>query len=98
VDVFFANDFENRPLHIKRGKRDYYKRVLSTKDFDNMLRHKNVLFGKNLDVTSYSDGKRETHNPEGRAYGPGTEINILVKIFFSVYFSQIHTMTMHTKF
>ena len=29
-----------------------------------------MQYTKNLDVTSYSDGKRETHNPEGRAYAP----------------------------
>ncbi len=69
--TFFKDTFEKRPLHIKRGKRDYYKGVLSTKDFDNMLRDQSVLFGKNLDVTSYANGQRETHNPEGRAYGPG---------------------------
>jgi len=27
-----------------------------------------VVFGKNLDVTSYTDGKRETHNPQGRVF------------------------------
>ena len=31
-----------------------------------ILREQRVVFGKNLDVTSYSDGKRETHNPGGR--------------------------------
>ena len=70
-DLFFGDSFEKRPIHIKRGQPDYYKHLLSTKVFDNMLRDQTVLFGKNLDVTSYSDGKRETHNPEGRAYGPG---------------------------
>jgi len=29
-----------------------------------------IEFGVNLDVTSYIDGKRETHNPVGRAYKP----------------------------
>lgn len=28
----------------------------------------NVQYGVNLDVTSYTDGKRETHNPPGRAW------------------------------
>ncbi len=28
------------------------------------------MFGRNLDVTSYENGVRETHNPEGRAYAP----------------------------
>lgn len=27
----------------------------------------NIQFTKNLDITSYKNGKRETHNPEGRA-------------------------------
>ncbi|EDO39117.1 predicted protein, partial [Nematostella vectensis] len=30
----------------------------------------NVQFSRNLDVTSYKDGKRETHNPQGRAHAP----------------------------
>ena len=29
-----------------------------------ILREQRVVFGKNLDVTSYTDGKRETHNPQ----------------------------------
>ena len=44
--------------------------IFSTKTFDDILRNQNVQFTKNLDVTSYTDGKRETHNPEGRAYAP----------------------------
>ena len=71
VDLFFGDTFEKRPLHIKRGKPNYYSHLLSTKVFDDMLRDQTVHFGKNLDVTSFTDGKRETHNPEGRAYGPG---------------------------
>lgn len=70
-EQFFRETFEKRPLHIKRVQSNYYKNVFSTKAFDDMLREKVVLFGKNLDVTSYTDGKRETHNPDGRAYGPG---------------------------
>ena len=29
-----------------------------------------VKFSVNLDVTSYKDGTRETHNPVGRAHAP----------------------------
>ena len=32
--------------------------------FVQILREQRVVFGKNLDVTSYTDGKRETHNPQ----------------------------------
>ena len=70
-DNFFKDTWEKKPLHIKRnGNQQYYKHIFSTKSFDEILRSQNVQFTKNLDVTSYSDGKRETHNPEGRAYAP----------------------------
>lgn len=29
-----------------------------------------MKFGDNVDVVTYLNGKRETHNPEGRAYAP----------------------------
>lgn len=80
VDLFFGDTFEKRPLHIKRGQPNYYKHLLSTKDFDDMLRNQTIIFGKNLDVTSFTDGKRETHNPEGRAYGPGKKHKFLFQI------------------
>ena len=69
---FFNEIWERRPFHIKRGQNQpqYYKHIFSTKSFDEILRSQNVQFTKNLDVTSYTDGKRETHNPEGRAYAP----------------------------
>ena len=63
----YSNTWEKRPLHIKRGGKDYYTTVLSTAVIDKMLRNNNIQFTKNLDITSYTDGKRETHNPEGRA-------------------------------
>lgn len=66
-EVFFSSAWEKRPLHIKRGVPEYYKPIISTPDIDKMLRNNNVQFTKNLDITSYSDGKRETHNPVGRA-------------------------------
>ena len=67
---------------MKRDDPEYYKTLFSTKALDKVmlkkmkskvmfsfwqiLREQRVVFGKNLDVTSYSDGKRETHNPGGR--------------------------------
>lgn len=70
VDQFFNDSWEKRPIHIKRGQAKYYKDIFSTKVFDNILRDKHVTFGKNLDVTSFSNDQRETHNPVGRAYPP----------------------------
>lgn len=71
VDQFLGDTFERRPLHIKRGKKGYYKEVFSTKEFDHILRHQRVVWGKNLDVVSYKEEEgRQTHNLEGRAVGP----------------------------
>jgi len=68
VEEFYKDYWEKKPLHIKRPTdRNYYKGTFSTKALDKILREQRVLYGKNLDVTSY-DGKRETHNPEGRVY------------------------------
>ncbi|XP_062406441.1 ribosomal oxygenase 1 [Sardina pilchardus] len=64
---FFRDTWEKKPLLIKRQTRDYYKGLFSTAEFDRILRDDNVQFGVNLDVTSYINGKRETHNPPGRA-------------------------------
>ncbi len=71
AEQFFEDSFEKRPLHVKRGQKNYYKEVFSTKEFDEILSLRRVYFGKNLDVTSYSEEEgRETHNPVGRAHPP----------------------------
>ncbi|KAF7998527.1 hypothetical protein HCN44_010935 [Aphidius gifuensis] len=67
VDKFFNKSWEKAPLHIKRNKANYYKLLMSTPMIDDLLRKYNILFTKNIDITSYSDGQRETHNPPGRA-------------------------------
>ena len=70
LDKFYKEFWEKNPLHIKRDDPEYYKTLFSTKALDKILREQRVVFGKNLDVTSYSDGKRETHNPGGRVFPP----------------------------
>lgn len=67
AEKFFKNSWEKAPLHIKRNKVNYYKLLMSTPIMDDLLRKYNILFTQNIDITSYSDGKRETHNPPGRA-------------------------------
>ncbi|KAG8444130.1 hypothetical protein GDO86_009347 [Hymenochirus boettgeri] len=64
---FFRDIWEKKPALIKRHNTSYYEGLFSTAEFDRILREDNVKFGVNLDVTSYSDGSRETHNPPGRA-------------------------------
>jgi len=69
VNKFYEEYWEKKPLLIKNTEdKDRFKTLFSTKSFDNILRTQRVLYGKNLDVTSYEDDKRETHNPEGRVY------------------------------
>lgn len=67
-EEFLQRVWEKKPLHISRKKPSYYKEIISTPTIDHMLRNENIQFTKNIDVTSYIDGKRETHNPEGRAH------------------------------
>ncbi|KAL0967598.1 hypothetical protein UPYG_G00254290 [Umbra pygmaea] len=64
---FFRDTWEKKPVLIQRQNPDYYKGLFSTAEFDRILREEDVQYGVNLDVTSYRNGKRETHNPPGRA-------------------------------
>ncbi|XP_059212427.1 ribosomal oxygenase 1 [Centropristis striata] len=65
--TFFRETWEKKPILVQRKDRDYYKGLFSTAEFDRILRQEDVQYGVNLDVTSYTNGKRETHNPPGRA-------------------------------
>lgn len=67
---FFNNFWEKGPLLVKRNNRDYYKGLFSCKDLDKILHEQVVLYTKNIDITSYSNGVRETHNPVGQAHAP----------------------------
>ncbi|KAI6068267.1 Acyl-coenzyme A thioesterase 5 [Aix galericulata] len=64
---FAGRHWERAPLLVRRGDPEYYAGLFSTADFDAILRSGEVQFGTHLDVTSYAEGVRETHNPVGRA-------------------------------
>uniref|UniRef100_A0A3P8ZQZ4 Bifunctional lysine-specific demethylase and histidyl-hydroxylase n=1 Tax=Esox lucius TaxID=8010 RepID=A0A3P8ZQZ4_ESOLU len=64
---FFKDTWEKKPVLVQRQNINYYKGLFSTAEFDRILRQENIQYGVNLDVTSYTNGKRETHNPPGRA-------------------------------
>lgn len=70
IDEFLGTVWEQKPLLVDRKCPNYFSQLLSTGQFDRMLREQRVEFTKNLDVTSYVDGVRHTHNPEGRALPP----------------------------
>ncbi|CAJ1077113.1 ribosomal oxygenase 1 [Xyrichtys novacula] len=65
--TFFKETWEKKPILVQRKNPHYYKGLFSTAEFDRILRQEDVQYGVNLDVTSYVNGKRETHNPPGRA-------------------------------
>ncbi|CAN9507904.1 unnamed protein product [Ophioblennius macclurei] len=64
---FFRDTWEKKPIVVQRRNPHYYTGLFSTAEFDRILREDDVQFGVNLDVTSYTHGRRETHNPPGRA-------------------------------
>ncbi|KAM6394182.1 LOW QUALITY PROTEIN: ribosomal oxygenase 1 [Pluvialis apricaria] len=66
-EEFLGRHWERAPLLVRRGDPGYYAGLFSTADFDAALRGGQVHFGTHLDVTSYAEGVRETHNPSGRA-------------------------------
>lgn len=67
---FMANFWERKPLHISRQRPDIYNSLgISLATVDEMLRSNVIEFTKNLDITSYIDGERRTHNP-GIVFSP----------------------------
>ena len=68
VDHFFRVFWEKEPLLIKRNRPGYYSGVFSTSYLDKILKERHLIFTKNIDLTSYENGERRTHNPSGKAY------------------------------
>lgn len=67
VETFMSDYWEKKPLCVSRSQPNYFKPLISVGEIDEMLRSNLIEYTKNIDVTSYVDGVRETHNPEGRA-------------------------------
>ncbi|XP_061172709.1 ribosomal oxygenase 1-like isoform X1 [Saccostrea echinata] len=67
-DKFFKELWERKPLLVQRHMIQYNDGWFSTSELDRILREENIQFTTNLDVTTFTNGQRETHNPVGRAY------------------------------
>ncbi|KAK3092611.1 hypothetical protein FSP39_004927 [Pinctada imbricata] len=67
-DRFHKELWEKKPLLVKRHMREYNNAWFSTVELDKILRERNIQFTRNIDVTTYADGQRQTHNPQGRAF------------------------------
>lgn len=70
VDVFFEKFWEKKPCLIERENPSYFQKLISIDLIDKMLINNYVEFTKNIDVTTYKNGVRDTLNPEGRAIPP----------------------------
>lgn len=85
VEDFLDKYWEKNVCVIKRKQPQYYSHLMSFPMIDEMLLQNHVEFTKNIDITSYKNGVRETLNPEGRAlpaavwdqYGQGCSIRVL---------------------
>ncbi|KAH8308569.1 hypothetical protein KR018_006342, partial [Drosophila ironensis] len=85
ADEFFGNFWEKNACLVQRQMPGHFSELISFKMIDEMLILHHLEFTTNIDVTSYTNGKRQTHNPEGRAmppvvwgfYGDGCSIRIL---------------------
>lgn len=63
--------FQKAPICINRvDAATYFQRLISMSTIDDIMRNNIIEFTKNIDITSYKNGKRETLNPEGRALPP----------------------------
>ncbi|KAM7347054.1 bifunctional lysine-specific demethylase and histidyl-hydroxylase NO66 isoform 2-T3 [Cochliomyia hominivorax] len=101
VEDFFAKYWEQKACLIKRQQSNYFNHLISFESIDQMLLKNHVEFTKNIDITSYKNGVRETLNPEGRAlppvvwdqFGQGCSIRLLnPQTFLSPIYSLSATM------
>lgn len=82
---FFSKYWEMGAYLVKRKGSNYYSKLMSFEAIDQMLINNHVEFTKNIDITSYKNGVRETLNPVGRAmppvvwdhYGQGCSVRLL---------------------
>ncbi|XP_075555979.1 bifunctional lysine-specific demethylase and histidyl-hydroxylase NO66-like [Dermacentor variabilis] len=65
---FFRELWEKKPMLVRRHQSDFYQGLMSCNQLDRILRERSLFFTENIDLTTYEGGKRETHNPDGRAH------------------------------
>eukprot|EP00127_Corallochytrium_limacisporum_P006862 Clim_evm77s236 gene=Clim_evmTU77s236 len=68
VEEFHKKYFEKNPLHVKRKDPGYYSHVFSSMELMKICMQDRIEYTKNIDITSYREGVRETHNPTGKVY------------------------------
>lgn len=64
VRKFMVEHWEQEPLYIQRDNPQHYHRLnVSRNKIDEILRENSIEYTKNLDVTMYENGVRQTFNP-----------------------------------
>lgn len=94
---FFNSKWEKVPVRIRRNESSYYQDILTTQKLQTIFLENNLMYTRNVDVVSYTNNKRETHNAEGRAvpaalwdyYKNGCSIRILNP---HTYCSKLHVL------
>lgn len=80
---FFDNYWEKDVLHIKRENKDYYKTVFSSERLDQILRENLLYFNRNIDVVTYSNGKKEVMDEEGLVFLGVLVVSLISNFVFS---------------
>ena len=63
LETFMRDIWERRPAYVSRNAhKGYFDGLLSKADIDQWLRAGKMRYQRNVDVTSYKDGVRRTHN------------------------------------
>lgn len=65
LDRAYADDWQDFVRIVNTARTEVIS--INGSDFLCAIVQDDVQYGVNLDVTSYTKGKRETHNPPGRA-------------------------------
>lgn len=67
TEHFVKQHLDQRPLHIKRQQHQaYFDGLLTKSDIHHLLKTQQLQYGTNVDVTSYTDGKRRNLNHNGK--------------------------------
>ena len=66
LESFFSDNWEKKPLVIKRGNADFYGSLFSMKDFLALLKREELQFVEDINISRFVENKTETMNGEGR--------------------------------
>ena len=68
IEEFYQKHWEGEPLVIHRSNSDFYLQehpMFTLDDLKTALREKDMMYGKNIDITNYREGNRVTLNEPG---------------------------------